>query len=82
MNSNDRKINNNKEIVNIINNRRQVSIREGYFSKYPCSFCYFIFGLFGYTLAFIASEHTINYIIIFSCVKKAQFTAFFITNKY
>ena len=53
--------------MNIINNRRQVSIsREQYFNKYPCSFCYFIFGLFSYTLAFIVSELTTSYIITFS----------------
>ncbi|MFX1503635.1 MAG: hypothetical protein ACFFDH_21925 [Promethearchaeota archaeon] len=52
---------------NEFNNKNQDSkIREGYFSKYPCSFCYFIFGLFSYTLAFLASEHTKSYIIMFS----------------
>lgn len=67
MSSNDKVMHNNKELSNMINNRKQVYInREGFFNKYPCSFCYFIFGLFSYTLAFIASEKEKSYVILFS----------------
>ncbi|MFX1329162.1 MAG: hypothetical protein ACFE91_13625 [Promethearchaeota archaeon] len=61
------KIENNKVIISKNNNRKRGSIsREGFFNKYPCSFCFFIFGTFGYTIAFITSELSTSYITIFS----------------
>ena len=67
MSINKRKIPTKKDLNGnpIIENQGYIS-REGFFNKYPCSFCYFIFGLFSFTLAFSMSERTTLYINVLS----------------
>lgn len=72
MSINKKKIPTIKDLKKILNNRnliienQEYIKKEGVFNKYPCSFCYFIIGLFSFTLALLLSELTTSYINILS----------------